>query len=415
MTEQITLESGRNLSVGSKQGQELRCQLDRHLQEIQALFLLRLIHGDMNDLNTIILQARQLNLPCDGYQHNICVVASAADASAVDAATVLCMVREEICFLADTCGVHLAFCMDQQCRLILMISTKPERDGITLFINKLPKWLLAISERTGIDLLFGTGLKVDQIELLSESYGYAVSILEHTMSLGLAEGGRAHEAELTCSGNVHQQLLQMFRECDMKSIAETVNKHVETIKLHTTGRQVLIERFAVLYLQNITNECMRLGVSLERFESYVPAVVCLMQLDSIGSVEEILRLTEQILKYLNVRGTIEGNHLLNMAKDYISENIGNERLDLAAVSDHVGLSRVYFCKLFHQIEGVNFSTYLKKVRIEKAKQLLLTTNMKVFEVSNAVGFSHAKYFGHVFKEVVGQTPVEFQKGIRSDA
>ena len=407
MTEQMTLDVDRNLSAGLQQGKELECQLDRHLTDIQALFLLRLIHGEMSDLNTIILQARRLNLPCDGYQHNICVVASAADTSVVDAATVLCMVREEISLLADTCGVFLACCIDRQCRLILMISTKPECDGITLFIKKLPKWLLAISERTGVDLLLGTGLKVDQIELLSESYGYAVSILEHTMSLGLAEGERAHEAILTCSGNVHQQLLQMFRECDMKAIAETVTKHVETIKLHTTERQVLIERFAVLYLQNITNECMR-------FESYVPAVVCLMQLDSIGSVEEILRLTEQILKYLNVRGTIEGNHLLNMAKDYISENIGNERLDLAAVSDHVGLSRVYFCKLFHQIEGVNFSTYLKKVRIEKAKQLLLTTNMKVFEVSNAVGFSHAKYFGHVFKEVVGQTPVEFQKGIRND-
>ena len=50
------------------------------------------------------------------------------------------------------------------------------------------------------------------------------------------------------------------------------------------------------------------------------------------------------------------------------------------------------------------------MRIEKAKQLLLTTNMKVFEVSNAVGFSHAKYFGQVFKDAVGQTPIEYQKG-----
>jgi two-component system response regulator YesN len=67
------------------------------------------------------------------------------------------------------------------------------------------------------------------------------------------------------------------------------------------------------------------------------------------------------------------------------------------------------------MEGISFSAYLKKVRIEKAKQLLLTTNMKVFEVSNAVGFSHAKYFGHVFKEVVGQTPASYQKYEKTDA
>ena len=122
-------------------------------------------------------------------------------------------------------------------------------------------------------------------------------------------------------------------------------------------------------------------------------------------------LTEQILKHISVHRTSESNHLLNMAKDYIRDNLGNSSLNLEAVSDHVGLSRVYFCKLFHQMEGINFNAYLKKARIEQAKHLLLTTNMKVFEVSNAVGFSHAKYFGFVFKEAVGQTPVEFQKSI----
>ena len=61
------------------------------------------------------------------------------------------------------------------------------------------------------------------------------------------------------------------------------------------------------------------------------------------------------------------------------------------------------------MEGVSFNSYLKQERIERAKKLLLTTNLKVFEVSGAVGFSQAKYFGYVFKQVVGLTPVEFQK------
>ena len=134
-----------------------------------------------------------------------------------------------------------------------------------------------------------------------------------------------------------------------------------------------------------------------------------MQSDCPGCAAAALHLTEQILKHISVHRTTESNHLLNMAKDYIRDHLGDASLNLEAVSDYVGLSRVYFCKLFHQMEGVNFNSYLKRERIEKAKQLLLTTNMKVFEVSNAVGFSHAKYFGHVFREAVGQTPVEFQK------
>ena len=55
---------------------------------------------------------------------------------------------------------------------------------------------------------------------------------------------------------------------------------------------------------------------------------------------------------------------------------------------------------------------VKKIRIEKAKQLLMTTNLKMFEISSDVGFSHAKYFGQVFKQEVGLTPVEYQRTIQ---
>lgn len=207
---------------------------------------------------------------------------------------------------------------------------------------------------------------------------------------------------------IQEHLREKFREIDMQGIADAINGYITVLQKRYTDA-VEIERFLFAYLKNITNESLRLGVSLERFESYVPAVVCLMQSDVPACATASLHLTEQILKHISVHRTTESNHLLHMAKDYVREHISDASLNLEVVSDHVGLSRVYFCKLFHQMEGVTFNTYLKQQRIEKAKHLLLTTNMKVFEVSNAVGFAHAKYFGYVFREAVGQTPVEFQK------
>ena len=209
--------------------------------------------------------------------------------------------------------------------------------------------------------------------------------------------------------SIQYYLRDRFRESNLNGIAEAIYGYMTCLCMKEENDPTVVERFLFAYLKNITNESLRLGVSLERFESYVPAVVCLMQSDCPGCAAAALHLTEQILKHISVHRTTESNHLLNMAKDYIRDHLGDASLNLEAVSDYVGLSRVYFCKLFHQMEGVNFNSYLKRERIEKAKQLLLTTNMKVFEVSNAVGFSHAKYFGHVFREAVGQTPVEFQK------
>ncbi len=212
------------------------------------------------------------------------------------------------------------------------------------------------------------------------------------------------------SVTIQDHLRERFRENDFLGITEAMKGYLAKL-IVSKKDPVDIERFLFAYLKNITNESLRIGVSLERFESYVPAVVCLMQSDSPACAVASLQLTEQIMKHISVHRSTESNHLLNMAKDYISTHLNDPSLNLEAVSGYVGLSRVYFCKLFHQMEGVSFNMYLKHQRIEKAKQLLLTTNMKVFEVSNAVGFSHAKYFGSVFKEAVGQTPVEYQKSV----
>ena len=388
--------------------------VSKYTEEIREHFLSRLINGNVLDMNSVRSQARELKLPCDGFTYRVCAVSTKGAETAVDAEAILCLIKENIGTYASKQGFLLHCCVDQLCRLCILISSDSGHDDFVAFKDSLEPFLLSITRRTGVDLHYGIGSQVDQIELLSESYSYAIAMLEHSMTAKNGDSITTRKLSENYADDIHKQLLQLFRNGDMDAITETINYYLEMIRLDRPGRQVLVERFAVIYLQNITNECMRLGITLERFESYIPAVVCLMQLDSIGSVSALLSLTEQILKYIGMHRTAEGNHLLNMAKEFILNNLGNERLDLAAVSDHVGLSRVYFCKLFHQLEGTSFSVYLKNARVEKAKQLLLTTNMKVFEVSNAVGFSHAKYFGHVFKEMVGQTPVEFQKGLRND-
>ena len=209
----------------------------------------------------------------------------------------------------------------------------------------------------------------------------------------------------TIQGYIRNQ----FRNSELQNIEKAVRGYAGCLMALDKQGSNPLEQFLFCFLRTITEESQRFGVSLERFAGYVPAVSALFQSDMVSCMDASLQLTDQVLKYISVHRTSESNHLLNMAKDYIREQLGNSALNLEAVSDHVGLSRVYFCKLFHQMEGISFNAYLKKARIEQAKHLLLTTSMKVFEISNAVGFSHAKYFGSVFKENVGQTPVEFQK------
>lgn len=93
---------------------------------------------------------------------------------------------------------------------------------------------------------------------------------------------------------------------------------------------------------------------------------------------------------------------------YIETNY-REELDLQAVADMVSMNSSYFSTLFKKKTGMNFITFLQNVRIEKAKELLVHTNLKLYEISESVGIMNDKYFCRLFKAATGMTPTDYRK------
>ena len=79
------------------------------------------------------------------------------------------------------------------------------------------------------------------------------------------------------------------------------------------------------------------------------------------------------------------------------------------VSKEIGFNATYFSGMFKKETDMNFSEYLKKIRIDNAKNLLLNTENSVEDISYAVGYSDIKYFSRLFKKLTGVTPTEFRK------
>ena len=105
------------------------------------------------------------------------------------------------------------------------------------------------------------------------------------------------------------------------------------------------------------------------------------------------------------------DRLVEQAVSFINENIANPSLDLELVSSRIGISKSYFCRLFHRITNQKFSNFIRVQRVEKAKVLLTQTNLKTYEISELAGFTSPKYFGAVFKQITGLTPSEYQKSV----
>jgi AraC-like DNA-binding protein len=99
--------------------------------------------------------------------------------------------------------------------------------------------------------------------------------------------------------------------------------------------------------------------------------------------------------------------VITRAKQFIRDH-QTEELSLGQVARAVSTSTFYFCKLFKKAVGLNFTEFVSRARIEKAKNLLLNPNLRISEIAFEVGFQSLTHFNRVFKKIAGQSPTEYR-------
>ncbi|MCA1012034.1 response regulator transcription factor [Halobacillus halophilus] len=128
--------------------------------------------------------------------------------------------------------------------------------------------------------------------------------------------------------------------------------------------------------------------------------------DYFHAVEELTMYLHEYMK--EMKSVYTGDNVMEKAIDFIHQN-AHKDLNMAVVSNYISLNYSYFSHLFKEYTGENFVDYIKKVRIQKAKDLLTNRDNKIFEVSEAVGFSNSKQFSRVFRDIEGISPKEYRE------
>lgn len=104
---------------------------------------------------------------------------------------------------------------------------------------------------------------------------------------------------------------------------------------------------------------------------------------------------------------------LRAARDHADRHY-REAIDLEQLAAVAMFSKWHFHRLFTVTYGVSPAAYLSERRIERAQDLLRSTNLTVTEVCHAVGFSSLGSFSSRFRAVVGETPSEYQRRYARD-
>ncbi|MFD1775905.1 response regulator [Paenibacillus rhizophilus] len=102
------------------------------------------------------------------------------------------------------------------------------------------------------------------------------------------------------------------------------------------------------------------------------------------------------------------SRIVREIRDYLDKNYQQE-ITLQHIADRFFLSRENVSRKFKQVTGENLSDYLTNLRIDKAKELLQNSDMRLSRISELIGYEDEKYFSRVFKKATGQTPREYRK------
>jgi AraC-like DNA-binding protein len=200
--------------------------------------------------------------------------------------------------------------------------------------------------------------------------------------------------------------------------AVPVKLGTQTIAFLQTG-QVMRQRPTNAAFERAVAEAKALGLELERNEAreayFRTPVVPQKKLDSISSLLGIF--AEHLSIKSNQIAVQQANAeppVITRAKEFIKDH-QTEELTLGQVAQAVHTSIFYFCKLFKKATGINFTEYVSRLRMERAKHLLLNRNLRVSEIAYEAGFQSLTHFNRVFKQIAGESPTDYRSRLRAAA
>ena len=129
-----------------------------------------------------------------------------------------------------------------------------------------------------------------------------------------------------------------------------------------------------------------------------------------GSIEEVSNfLKQQLLEICSETQTANeiSNRMVVQTLDFISKHY-HENVKLLEIADAVHVNGSYLSRLFRKVTGETITDALTRMRISRARQLLLSTDMKFYEIAAAVGIEDAAYFSILFKKHTGYNPRQYK-------
>ncbi|ROR31705.1 two-component system response regulator YesN [Mobilisporobacter senegalensis] len=305
-----------------------------------------------------------------------------------------------------------SFFISDKLAIIAAFRSGDEIDGYIDALNDICKESKRIID---LNVTAGIGALSDNLLNLSISYEGAENALDYKMILGTGKAIYINDVEpdqviqLQFDDQSERELLAVIKfgsEDEIKKMIDCLIGRFENVTLPFKQYQV--------YLLGIVSSIMKVvqGYELDMDNIFGSEIDYFDRLAAFQSADEIKQwfttICINLSSYINKERTSTTKQIVKEAKQYILENYEDPLLSVETICEHLHISTAYFSTLFKKETGQSYVAYLTKVRLEKAVELLNTTDYKTYIISNKVGYAEPNYFSYVFKKQFGVSPSKFR-------
>lgn len=266
-----------------------------------------------------------------------------------------------------------------------------------------------------ITLSFGILMNSEITGNLRESYVKAVYALNGRFYPGKEsiiiydESNHYINKQVYMDINCENQLLNLVEILDMEGAWRLIESFIEDL----VGKKVYSPdsiRFSSLeVMHSMMKVFKKYNVQIDLYSSELNKNMSdILNAETAGELKEILRKFTQSLVHIlvNVKSDIKRPEISRIMS-YIHEHI-ERNITLAEAADICNISKCYFSTIFKREVGEGFCDYVNRVKMEKARDLILHSGLKSCEAAEKVGVYDESYFSKLFKKYIGKNPSELR-------
>ena len=270
-----------------------------------------------------------------------------------------------------------------------------------------------VYQTLGRSLTIGLGCHAEILRDIRQSYDSAVSMADNRFVLGYGQiiDDELVKINLRVSGQIKPELetalLEAIRQNRTEDYAAAVDRLIEDLALYESSSAGMLLMHMLLTCARTMNSAIG-----ENSDPINPPPYGSLP-ETIGQTREwfitLFNQYQQAVEQLNLqKNSKKMQKIINEATAYIRKNYGDSNLSIDTFAAKYGYTAKYFARMFKDVAGVFVNDYIRKIRIDKAKNLLEGTNLSVNEIAELVGYVNKNYFFYSFKNETGMTPLSYR-------